>query len=115
MRHRGYLPSKERQARSRLAQLLHQKPLLIGSLVSMSRVCGKPGCKCTQGELHPGLYLSLRVKEKRKMIHVPQSLEAKVRQWVGTYQEAWRLMEKVSEACYQRFFQEKQEVRRKRP
>ncbi len=115
MRHRGYLPVKERQARSRLAQLLHQKPLLIGSLVSMSRVCGKPGCKCTQGELHPGLYLSLRVKEKRKMIHVPQSLEAKVRQWVGTYQEAWRLMEKVSEACYQRFFQEKQEVRGKRP
>ncbi len=115
MRHRGYLPSKERQARSRLAQLLHQKPLLMGSLVSMSRVCGKPGCKCTQGELHPGLYLSLRVKEKRKMIHVPQSLESKVHQWVGTYQEVWRLMEKVSEACYQRFFQEKQEVRRKRP
>ena len=115
MRHRGYLPPKERQARSRLAQLLPQKPLLIGSLVSMSRVCGKPGCKCTQGELHPGLYLSLRVKEKRKMIHVPQSLEAKVRQWVGTYQEVWQLMEKVSEACYQRFFQEKQEVRGKRP
>ena len=114
MRHRGYLPSKERQARSRLAQLLHQKPLLIGSLVSMSRVCGKPGCKCTQGELHPGLYLSLRVKEKRKMIHVPQSLEAKVRQWVGTYQEAWRLMEKVSEACHERFFREKQGVRGKR-
>jgi len=115
MRHRGYLPPKERQARSRLAQLLPQKPLLIGSLVSMSRVCGKPGCKCTQGELHPGLYLSLRVKEKRKMIHVPQSLEAKVRQWVGTYQEVWRLMEKVSEACYQRFFQEKQKVRGKQP
>jgi len=115
MRHRGYLPAQERQARSRLAKLLHQKPLLIGSLVSMSRVCGKPGCKCTQGELHPGLYLSLRVKEKRKMIHVPQSLEAKVRQWVGTYQEVWRLMEKVSETCYQRFFREKQGVKGKRP
>ena len=33
------------------------------------------------------------------MIHVPQSLEAKVRQWVDTYQEVWGLMEKVSEAC----------------
>ena len=115
MRHRGYLPVKERQARSRLAQLLHQKPLLLGSLVSMPRVCGKPGCKCAQGELHPGLYLSLRVGEKRQMIHVPQSLEAKVRQWVKTYQEVWRLMEKVSQACYQRFSQEKQQVRGKRP
>jgi hypothetical protein len=115
MRHRGYLPTRERLARSRLAKLLHQKPLLIGSLVSMSRVCGKPGCKCAQGELHPGLYLSLRVGEKRKMIHVPQSLEAQVRQWVGTYQEVWRLMEQVSEACYQRFFREKQRARGKRP
>jgi hypothetical protein len=52
---------------------------------------------------------------KRKMIHVPQSLETQVRQWVATYQEVWHLMEKVSEACYQRFFQEKQQARGKRP
>jgi hypothetical protein len=49
------------------------------------------------------------------MIHVPQPLGAKVRQWVGTYQEVWRLMEEISQACYQRFFQEKQQARRKRP
>ncbi len=114
MRHRGFLPTKERQVRSRLAKLLHERPFLIGSLVSMPRVCGKPGCKCAQGELHPGLYLSVRVGDKRKMIHVPQSLEVQVRQWVGTYQEVWRLMERLSEACYQRFFQEKQQVRGKR-
>jgi len=34
---------------------------------------------------------------------------------VKTYQEVWRLMEKVSQACYQRFSQEKQQVRGKRP
>lgn len=115
MRHRGFLPSKERQARSHLAKIVHEKPLLIGSLVSMPRVCGKPGCKCAQAELHPGLYLSLRVGQKRKMIHVPQCLEARVRQWVNTYQEVWRLMEKVSDACYQQFFREKQRARGKRP
>lgn|SRR5208283_1058987 len=115
MRHRGYLPVKERRARSRLAQLLHQKPLLIGSLVSMPRVCGKAGCRCSRGELHPGLYLALKVGQERKMIHVPQLLEAKVRQWVGTYQEVWRLMEEVSKACYQRFFQEKRQAKGKRP
>ncbi len=114
MRHRGYLPTQERQARSRLAQLLHQKSLLIGSLVTMPRVCGKAGCKCSRGQLHPGLYLALRVGPKRKMIHVPQLLEAQVRQWVGTYQEVWRLMEEISQACYRRFFQEKQQARRKR-
>ena len=115
MRPHGYLPPKERHARSHLAKLLQRKPFLIGSLVSVDRVCGKPGCKCARGELHPGLYLSLRVGENRRMIYVPQSLEANVRQWVGTYQEVWRLVEEISGACYQRFFQEKQQAKEKRP
>lgn len=115
MRHRSYLPTKDRQVRSRLAQLVHQQPLLIGSLVSMLRVCGKAGCKCSRGERHPGLYLALKVGQERKMIHVPRALEAKVRQWVGTYQEVWRLLEEVSEVCYQRFLQEKQQAKGRRP
>ena len=115
MRPRNHIPDPERRARSRLTQILHEEPFLLGSLVMMKRACGKPGCKCTRGELHPGLYLALRVGQKRKMIHVPQPLEAKVRQWVGTYQEVWRLMEEVSQACYQRFFQEKQQAKGKRP
>ena len=115
MRPRSHFPDPERRARSRLTQILHEEPFVLGSLVTMKRTCGKPGCKCTRGELHPGLYLALRVGGKRKMIHVPQSLEAQVRQWVETYQEVWRLMEKVSQACYQRFLQEKQQARGKRP
>lgn len=115
MKHRNHLPPKERDARSRLAQLLHQKPFLIASLVSMPRVCGKPGCKCVRGELHPGLYLALRVGTKRQMIHVPQTLEEKVRQWVSTYQEIWQLMKQTSGVCFERFLTEKQQLRRKRP
>jgi len=115
MKHRGYLSSKERDARSRLAKLLHQKPFLIGSLVSMPRVCGKASCKCARGELHPGLYLALRVGTKRQMIHIPQTLEEKARQWIGTYQEIWQLMEQTSNACFGRFLTEKQQLRRKNP
>ncbi len=114
MQHRGYLAPKERQARSRLAQLLHEKPLLIGSVVSMPRRCGKVGCKCTQGELHPGTYLALRVGSTRKMIHIPQSLETQVRQWVGAYQEAWELMEQVSQNCFERLLKDKEQLRGKR-
>jgi hypothetical protein len=114
MRHRSHLPPKERQARSRLAKLLHGQSFLIGSLVSMNRLCGKPGCKCTRGELHPGLYLSLRVGSKRKMIHVPQPLEGLARQWVGTYQEAWLLMEQISQSCLKQFEKAKEQYRGKR-
>ncbi len=109
MKHRNHLATKER-----LAQLLHEKPLLIGSLVSMPRRCGKPGCKCTRGEPHPGTYLALRVGPARKMVHVPRPLEAEVRQWVDAYQEAWKLMEEVSQNCFERLLQEKQQLREKR-
>jgi hypothetical protein len=114
MRHRGQFPRPERSARSRLTQLLHEQPFLCGSLVTMNRVCGKQGCKCAQGELHPGLYLALRVGGKRKMVHVPQALEETARQWVGTYQEAWRLMEEVSQSCFERFLRGKEQVRQQR-
>ena len=111
MRHRGQFTRSERFARSRLAKLLHEEPFLCGSLVSLHRVCGKEGCKCTQGELHPGLCVALRVGEKRKMIYVPQAMETTVRRWVRTYQEAWQLMEKISQACFERFLRGKQSVR----
>ena len=111
MRHRGQFTRSERFARSRLAKLVHEEPFLCGSVVSLHRVCGKEGCKCNQGELHPGLCVALRVGEKRKMIYVPQALEATARRWVSTYQEAWQLMEKISQACLDRFLRGKEKVR----
>jgi len=120
MKHRGQFTRSERFARSRLAKLVHEQPFLCGSLVALHRVCGKEGCKCTQGELHPGLCVALRVGEKRKMIYVPQALEATARRWVATYQEAWQLIEKISQASLERFLRGKEKVliggkRRKRP
>jgi hypothetical protein len=78
--------------------------------VLLHRVCGKEGCKCTQGELHPGLCVALRVGEKRKMIYVPQALEATARRWVATYREAWQLMEKISQASLERFLRGKEKA-----
>ena len=110
MKHRGQFTRSERFARSRLAKLVHEQPFLCGSLVPLHRVCGKEGCKCTQGELHPGLCVALRVGEKRKMIYVPQALEATARRWVATYQEAWQLIEKISQASLERFLRGKEKV-----
>lgn len=114
MRHRGQFTRSERFARSRLAKLVHEQPFLCGSLVSLHRVCGKEGCRCNQGELHPGLCVALRVGEKRKMIYVPQALEATAHRWVSTYQKAWRLMEEISQASLERFLKGKEKVREAR-
>jgi hypothetical protein len=81
----------------------------------MKRACGKQGCKCMRGELHRSLYLAIRAGEKRKMIHIPQALESTAQQWVQTYQEAWGLMEKISQTCLERFVKTKQRQRGKGP
>jgi hypothetical protein len=114
MRHRGQFTRSERFARSRLTKLLHEQPFLCGSLVTMQRLCGKEGCKCTRGELHPGIYLAIRAGGKRKMIHIPQALKRTARQWVATYQEAWQLMEKISQICLERFSKDKERERERR-
>lgn len=54
------------------------------------------------------------------MIYVPKVLEATARRWVETYQEAWQLMEKISQASLERFLRGKEKFligggRRKRP
>ncbi len=110
MKHRGQFSRSERSARSRLAKLVHEQPFFCGSLVPLHRVCGKEGCKCSRGELHPGLCIALKVGEKRKMIYVPQVLEATARRWVSTYQQAWRLMEEISNASLERFLRGKEKV-----
>lgn len=98
MRHRSKLPERERHARSRATQLVHDRSLIIGSLVEMARTCGKQNCKCTAGEKHKSWYLAVRHEEKRKMIHIPRVCENEIFEGVKTYQELWAQMEIISES-----------------
>jgi hypothetical protein len=102
MRHRSHLPAGERRARARLAQIVHEEPLLRGSLVRMARRCGNPRCKCARGEKHVSLYLAIRAGERRRLIFVPRAWEEPVRRWVATWQEAGGLIDRVSAACLER-------------
>lgn len=109
MRTRSHLSAKERDARSQLAKLVHDHMLLRGSLVTMSRTCGKPNCRCRHGEKHVSLYLALRVGKARKMIYVPPVLEEIVGSWVETHRSVEALIERISEGCLERFVKAKQE------
>ena len=100
---------KERSARSRLAQLLHDHEVIHGSVVSMARRCGKAGCRCEQGEKHVSLYLSVKIEGKRRMVYIPAHLEEEVRRRVDAYREVQRLTQVVSEACVNRVLERKRE------
>jgi hypothetical protein len=105
MKNRNILSAKERSARSKAAKLVHDKPLIVGSLVKMARTCGKPTCKCTRGEKHTSWYLAMRHKGKRKMIHVPREFENAVFEGVAAYQELWEQMDVISQASLTRITQ----------
>jgi hypothetical protein len=107
-RPRSHRPAAERDARSRLLQRCSDAPLLRGSLVSMRRTCGKPGCHCARGEKHVSLYLAIRVGARRKMIYVPPDLEPRVREWVQSSQEIDRLLQIVSQSCLEQLLRDKQ-------
>ena len=82
MSHRSHRPAPERHARSRLVQLISEQPFLRGSLVERARSCGKPTCRCQQGQLHHSLYLATRHKGRRALLYIPRALEETVRLWV---------------------------------
>jgi hypothetical protein len=79
---RASMSEAERRLRNQAAQLLDGAGLLHGSLVERTRVCGKPTCRCTRGQGHRALILTVRGAGRVEQIYVPPHLEATVRRWV---------------------------------
>lgn len=94
--HRAHMSSAERQARSRLAQLLTERGVIRGTLLVRKRKCGKPNCRCAQGEGHESLFLVISENGRTRQLFVPKDWESRVRLWVGDYHRARELMEEVS-------------------
>ena len=101
-RSRTHMRVPERQARSALARLVTQRGLLRGNLLERRRVCGKPNCRCTRGELHASLYLVFSEGGKLRQLCVPKAWEGRVRQWVAEYHDARRLLEQISRLYFEK-------------
>ena len=93
---------RERDARGRLAQLIHDGGLIRGSLVVRQRTCGKPNCRCARGEKHASLYLVVSEEGKYRQVFVPKDLEQVVRLWVENHQKAKDLFEEISQMHHDR-------------
>jgi len=60
-------------------------PLIRGFLGSRSRICGKPSCRCAQGQLHESKYLSASDGGQTRQVHVPAGDEIRVAEGVKRY------------------------------
>ena len=97
---RSSLADAERKLRSRIAQLVHGRWLLHGTVAPRQRVAASPL------SLRPGstarLALSGALAPGKGELFVPRSWEQRVRQAVADYQQLERLLEEVSEREWKR-------------
>jgi hypothetical protein len=108
----GIQQSENRQNFSRLRQSLRRlsdearkliepsfsdKPVIKGSVYELKRKCGKPGCKCAQGELHSRMVLSASEKGKTRLRVIPHGFLVEVKIKVRRYQELRRARSRLVE------------------
>ena len=100
-----------------LAGLPPFEDLLRGSVVVRALRCGKPRCRCADGEGHQATYLSVTLPGGRtEQISVPLELVPLVERQVANYHAWWNAIERVSAINRELLRTERQKrVPRKRP
>jgi len=71
---------------------------LRGSLISQGRRCGKPGCRCAEGEAHgPYRYLSVgRATGTARLVYVPAAMAEAVSRRVAHTEAAEAALAEIS-------------------
>ncbi len=74
------LRARRRAAAARLGDV---QQVLAGTLTEQSRRCGRPGCRCADGEPHgPYAYFTPRPAGRGRARYVPAALAAVVRRYL---------------------------------
>jgi hypothetical protein len=90
-----------RRLSDELRQLINpsfsDKPVIKGSVYELKRKCGKPGCKCAQGQLHSRMVVSASEKGKTILRVIPHGFLGEVQAKVGRYQQLRRARTRLVE------------------
>jgi hypothetical protein len=73
------------------------RPVIKGTVYELKRKCGKPGCKCAQGELHARMVVSASEGGKTRLRAIPRGFLVDTQQRVRRYQELRRARARVVE------------------
>jgi hypothetical protein len=71
------------------------RPVVKGTVYELKRKCGKPGCKCAQGELHARMVVSASERGKTRLRAIPRGFLVDTQQRVRGYQELRRARARV--------------------
>ena len=95
--------AKERQAVSRLRQLLREPGFLRASLFQYRRPCGKSYCRCAKSKrhYHASWYVKVSGPKGAKMKCLPKVFAEPVRLWIARYREAEGLLNAISQSHWE--------------
>ena len=82
---RSQLLKAQEQLPQLLEDFLGREPLLLGSLYTLRRKCGKPNCRCSRGELHESTVLSYRGNGRPRNISPPTEQLESLRSMTHAY------------------------------
>jgi hypothetical protein len=88
--------SLKRKKHKLLDKLRAHGDMIRGSLVKTRKKCGRDGCRCESGELHPHSYLSTSGKKGNTIVYVRPGQEAEFRRGVKAYRKALSLLDEIS-------------------
>lgn len=82
------LIARTEQAREHQLRVLFstRQRMVRGSFVVLGKKCGKAGCACTRGALHPTRYLSASEQGRTRMVYVSAAQAATVKAGAERYQ-----------------------------
>ena len=94
---RQSLAGLSNQIRQIVEPFFSDKPVIKGSAYELKTKCGKPGCKCAKGQLHPRMVLSASEKGKTRLRAIPHGFLVEVQTKVRCYQELRRARARLVE------------------
>ena len=105
------------EARRLIKPFFYDRPVIKGSVYELKRKCGKPGCKCVQGQLHSCMVVSTSEKGKTKLRVIPRGYLVEVEGKVRRYQELRGARARLVEVHRKmlRLMDEMEEMRRDEP
>jgi len=99
---KAHMTEREREIRSRLAQILSSEPLVRATISDRRGTCGKSECRCARGHRHHTLYLVASKQGKLHQLFVPEHLTAEARQYVASYKKVRALLEELSSLYWEK-------------
>jgi hypothetical protein len=85
------------EVRELIKPFFSDKPVIKGSVYELKRKCGKPGCKCTKGQLHRSMVLSSSEKGRTRLLVIPHGFLLEVKSKVQRYQKLRRSRQRLGE------------------